>query len=57
MTTTTVINYKGQLVRMTVYPKSKRKAASSIQKPRYQKLCRGAKYLAQESGQIRTKEE
>ena len=52
-TKTVIIN--GMEVEVKVYPPSRRRAASSVQKPRYQKVDgqRGEKWVAGENGQFK----
>lgn len=50
MTKTETIN--GQVVQVKVCKPSRRRAAGSIQRTRYQKDGRGAKWRAQEAGQF-----
>ena len=45
-----VIN--GEEVWVTLCPPSRRRAASSIQKPKYQRSSAGAKHVARDNGQI-----
>ena len=42
----------GQEVEVTICPPSRRKAASSIQRPRYQRNPAGSKHAAKEKEQI-----
>ena len=42
----------GEEVEVTLCPPSRRRAASNIQKPKYQRSSAGAKHLARENGQI-----
>lgn len=54
---TKTANINGVEVEVKVCPPSRRKAASSIQKPRFQKTQRGAKHVAAEGGQFKEEEE
>lgn len=47
----------GQLVLVTVCPPSRRRKASSIQKPRVQKHSGSAVWLAKDNGQIQRKDD
>lgn len=42
----------GQEVEVTICPPSRRRAASSIQKPKHQRLNKGADHVAKERGLI-----
>jgi len=55
-TTTKVVVIDGVEVEVEVYPPSRRKASSSVQRPRYQRNSKGAKWMAGENGQFVEKE-